>query len=70
MTDGKYLSFLGISLTAFLGSGFFLMMLWNPKNPAYSLMPAAYAVACFVVGLLTGYVAKRAGQTHNHTTPS
>ena len=60
MNDAKYLFYLGISLTAFMSSAVFLMVMFNPKDASYSTLPLIYAAACFVVGILTNLLAKNA----------
>ena len=60
MNDAKYLFYLGISLTAFMSSAAFLLVMLNPKDASYSTLPIVYAVACFAVGIVTNVLAKRA----------
>ncbi len=60
MNDAKYLFYLGISLTAFMSSAAFLLVLLNPKDDSYATLPFFYAVTCFVVGIVTNVLAKRA----------
>jgi len=60
MNDAKYLVYLGISLTAFMSSAAFLLVMLNPKDASYSTLPILYAVACFAVGVVTNRLAKRA----------
>lgn len=60
MNDAKYLAYLGISLTAFVGSGLFLLMMLNPKDASYSQLPMAYAIGCLAVGVAANLLAKRA----------
>ncbi|OUT60877.1 MAG: hypothetical protein CBB71_06290 [Rhodopirellula sp. TMED11] len=60
MNDAKYLFYLGISLTAFMSSAAFLLVMLNPKDASYSTLPMVYAVACFAVGIVTNVLAKRA----------
>ncbi len=60
MNDAKYLFYLGISLTAFMSSAAFLLVMLNPKDASYATLPIAYAVACFAVGVVTNLLAKRA----------
>lgn len=60
MNDAKYLFYLGISLTAFMSSPAFLLVMLNPKDASYSTLPLVYAVACFAVGIVTNVLAKRA----------
>ena len=60
MNDAKYLIYLGISLTSFMGSGAFLLVMLNPKDSSYATLPIVYAVACFCVGVITNLLAKRA----------
>ena len=60
MNDAKYLFYLGISLTAFMSSAAFLLVMLNPKDASYATLPIVYAVACFAVGVVTNLLAKRA----------
>ncbi|QDV87205.1 hypothetical protein TBK1r_62340 [Stieleria magnilauensis] len=60
MNDAKYLVFLGISLTAFMSSAAFLLVMLNPKDASYQTLPIVYAVACFAIGIVTNVLAKRA----------
>ena len=60
MNDAKYLFYLGISLTAFMSSAVFLLMMLNPKDASYASLPIAYAVVCLLVGIVTNVLAKRA----------
>jgi hypothetical protein len=60
MNDAKYLFYLGISLTAFMSSAAFLLVMLNPKDASYATLPIVYAVACFAVGVMTNLLAKRA----------
>jgi phytoene synthase len=60
MNDAKYLFYLGISLTAFMSSAAFLLVMLNPKDASYATLPIVYAVACFAVGIVTNLLAKRA----------
>lgn len=60
MNDAKYLFYLGISLTAFMSSAAFLLVMLNPKDASYATLPIVYAVACFAVGIVTNVLAKRA----------
>jgi phytoene synthase len=59
VNDAKYLCYLGISLTAFMSSALFLLVMLNPKDASYATLPLAYAAACFTVGLLANLLAKR-----------
>lgn len=68
MNDAKHVCYLGISLTAFLGSALFLFVYLNPKNSAYALTPVVYAVVCGVVGLVANRMAKRAEQGRGPTS--
>lgn len=58
MNDAKYIGWLGISLTAFMGSALFLLVLVNPKDVSYSSLPLFYSVACFLIGVTTNLLAK------------
>ena len=60
MNDAKYLVYLGLSLTAFMSSALFLLMMLNPKDAAYSTLPTIYAVVCFTVGIAANLLAKKA----------
>lgn len=60
MKDAKYLAWLGLSLTAFMGGALFLLVLLNPKDSAYSSLPLIYAIVCFCFGGVANYFAKRA----------
>ncbi|MEE2937633.1 MAG: phytoene/squalene synthase family protein [Planctomycetota bacterium] len=60
MNDAKYLFYLGISLTAFMGSALFLLVMLNPKDATYATLPLFYAAACLGVGVATNVLAKRA----------
>ena len=60
MNDAKYLFYLGISLTAFMSSAAFLLVMLNPKDASYATLPIVYAVACLAVGIVTNVLAKRA----------
>ena len=60
MNDAKYLVYLGISLTAFMGSAAFLLVMLNPKDASYQTLPIVYAAACFAIGIVTNALAKRA----------
>jgi hypothetical protein len=68
MNDAKHVCYLGISLTAFLGSGLFLLLYLNPKSSAYSLTPVVYAVVCCVIGLIANWMAKRVEQRQGSIT--
>ncbi|MGI9474579.1 MAG: phytoene/squalene synthase family protein [Rubripirellula sp.] len=59
MNDAKYLFYLGISLTAFMSSAAFLLVMLNPKDASYATLPIVYAAACFAVGIVTNVLAKR-----------
>lgn len=60
MNDSKYVFYLGISLTSFMGCALFLLVLLNPKEASYSWLPVVYAVSCLVVGIITNWLAKQA----------
>lgn len=60
MNDAKYLTYLGLSLTAFMGSSLFLLVMIHPKSQSYSVLPMIYACVCFAVGIATNLLAKRA----------
>jgi hypothetical protein len=60
MNDAKYVFYLGISLTAFTSSGAFVLMMMNPKDASYSVLPLIYAAVCFATGILAHVLAKRA----------
>ena len=60
MNDAKYLVYLGLSLTAFMGSALFLLVMLNPKDAAYSTLPMIYAVVCFAIGIAANLLAKKA----------
>ncbi|WP_182866616.1 hypothetical protein [Stieleria mannarensis] len=62
MNDAKYLAWLGVSLTAFMASALFLLVLLNPKDASYSFMPLAYAIGCFLIGIATNLLARSAEQ--------
>jgi len=59
MKDAKYLAWLGLSLTAFMGGALFLLVLLNPKDDSYSYLPLAYALSCFVFGIVANLLAKQ-----------
>ncbi len=63
MSDAKYLLYLGLSLTAFMASGSFLLVMLNPKDASYSSLPLIYAVASLGIGIATNLLAKRAERT-------
>ncbi len=63
MSDAKYLFYLGLSLTAFMASGSFLLVMLNPKDASYSSLPLIYAVASLGIGIVTNLLAKRAEKT-------
>lgn len=60
MNDAKYLVYLGLSLTAFMGSALFVLVMINPKEATYSTLPLIYAVVCFAIGIATNLLAKKA----------
>jgi hypothetical protein len=60
MNDAKYLVYLGLSLTAFMSSALFLLVMLNPKDTAYSNLPVIYAVFSFAVGIVANLLAKKA----------
>jgi phytoene synthase len=59
MRDAKYLAYLGISLTSFMGSALFVMVAMNPKDPSYSVLPILYAIGCVGIGIVTNVLARR-----------
>ena len=59
MRDAKYLAWLGISLTAFMGAAVFLLVLINPKSESYSLLPLAYSLACVALGGIANFFARQ-----------
>ena len=59
MKDARYLAYLGVSLTCFMGTALFLMVAFNPKDPAYSSLPWVYAIGCLLVGVATNVLARR-----------
>lgn len=60
MNDAKYIIYLGLSLTSFMACALFLMVMVNPKDDVYSTLPIFYSVGCFVVGVITNLLAKKA----------
>jgi phytoene synthase len=59
MNDAKYIAYLGLSLTSFMASTLFLLMMFNPKDASYATLPLLYAGICFVVGIGTNIMARR-----------
>lgn len=59
MNDAKYVAWLGLSLTAFMGGALFLLVLLNPKDDSYSYLPLVYAVGCFLFGAVANFLARR-----------
>ena len=60
MNDAKYVFYLGISLTSFMGCAAFVLVMLNPKDASYSWLPMVYALVCLAVGVVTNLLAKRA----------
>ncbi len=59
MNDSKYIAWLGLSLTSFMGAALFMLVLLNPKDESYSYLPLVYGTACFVFGIVANYLAKQ-----------
>ncbi|MEL6105254.1 MAG: phytoene/squalene synthase family protein [Planctomycetota bacterium] len=59
MNDAKYLMYLGLSLTSFMASALFLLVMLNPKDESYAAWPMTYAAVCLGVGGITNWLAKR-----------
>ncbi|MDG2220862.1 MAG: phytoene/squalene synthase family protein [Rubripirellula sp.] len=59
MNDAKYIAWLGLSLTAFMGGALFLLVLLNPKDASYSYLPLIYCIGCFAFGGIANFFAKQ-----------
>jgi len=60
MNDARYLAYLSLSVTSFVASVMFLLVLVNPKETSYTTLPAIYAGISFLVSVVTYFLAKRA----------